>query len=166
VVLPFKLGPPDAPELPGGMLNLCFSSFLNAWWPLRHKPNVLFLHFSAMKRDHEGSLRLVADFLGCQPTEEQWPRVLEYTSFPWMKCHEEKFETIFAGAPGQPKIKALQHGGMVRKGDAGHAAEDGMTPEIAAAIRGELEVLVTDPAALCWLYEGGVVTGGGPGVEG
>eukprot|EP00972_Heterocapsa_arctica_P051765 7615096-Heterocapsa_arctica.AAC.1 len=46
-----------------------------------------------MKKDHEGSVRKIADFLGFKPTDEQWPKVLEYTSFSWMKAHEEKFES-------------------------------------------------------------------------
>ena len=34
--------------------------FLAAWWPLRREKNVLFLHYSEMKRDHEGSIRKIA----------------------------------------------------------------------------------------------------------
>ena len=45
----------DPVGVEGGMINTCFTSFVNAWWPLRREPNVLMLHFSDMKRDHEGS---------------------------------------------------------------------------------------------------------------
>ena len=40
---------------------------------------VLLLHYSDMKRDHEGSIRKIADFLGYKPTKEQWRKVLELT---------------------------------------------------------------------------------------
>ena len=65
-----------------------FFGFLAAWrWPLRGESNVLFLHFSDMKRDHEASISKEAEFLGVEPTADQWPAILEYTSFPWMKRH-------------------------------------------------------------------------------
>ena len=60
-VLPgFPNMPPEAVP-PGGLLTMLFFGFVNGWWPLRHKPNVLFLHFSEMKADHEGSVRKIAD---------------------------------------------------------------------------------------------------------
>ena len=40
--------PPEAVP-PGGLLTMLFFGFVNGWWPLRNKPNVLFLHFSEMK---------------------------------------------------------------------------------------------------------------------
>ena len=84
-VLPgFPNMPPEAVP-PGGLLTMLFFGFVNGWWPLRNKPNVLMLHFNDMKADHEGTIRKIAAFLGFKPTAEQWPRVLEYTSFPWMK---------------------------------------------------------------------------------
>ena len=84
-VLPgFPNMPPEAVP-PGGLLTMLFFGFVNGWWPLRNKPNVLMLHFNDMKADHEGTIRKIAAFLGFAPTAEQWPRVLEYTSFPWMK---------------------------------------------------------------------------------
>ena len=119
-------------------------------WPLRHKPNVLMLHFSDMKRDHEGTIRKVAAHLGITPTAEQWERILEYTSFPWMKANEDKFEigTILP-------FKLVESGGMVRKGKAGASREDGMTPEIAADIHSWAARMVTDEAARQWMFAGG-----------
>ena len=111
VVLSFRPGGPSAPELPGGMITAFFASFLNSWWPLRHKPNVHFVHFSELKKDHAGSIRNIADFLGFQPTNEQWPRILEYTSFPWMKANESKFEEVMCGK--DLDIPVLKSGAMV-----------------------------------------------------
>jgi hypothetical protein len=133
-----------------GMHERMFFGFLNAWWPLRDKPNVLFLHYSDMKRDHGGSIRQIAEFLEIEPTPEQWARILEYTSFPWMKRHEDKFEAITAG-----KVPILQRGAMVRKGEAGSARADGMTDEIAQDLRTVGERACPDAGALAWYYEGG-----------
>merc|ERR1719161_71948 len=150
VALKFKMGPPDSPDIPGGMLNMFFSSFINSWWPLRNEKNVLMMHFNDLKSDHEGSIRKIADFLGFHPTEEQWPKILEYTGFKWMKEHQEKFE-IHKLLP----FVLLNPGAMVRKGAVGKAAEDGMTPEVQDTIQKTLSELVTDKDALKWFYKGG-----------
>ena len=36
---------------------------IRTWWEIRHLPNVLFLHFSDMKKDMAGEMRRVAEFL-------------------------------------------------------------------------------------------------------
>ncbi|MEZ4385764.1 MAG: sulfotransferase domain-containing protein [Nannocystaceae bacterium] len=133
-----------------------FFGFVAAWWPLRHRANVLFLHFADMKRDHAGSIRAVADFLGVRPTAAQWPTILENTSFAWMKAHQEKFEMAECAA-----VQPLGPGSMVRKGQAGAAAEDGMTPAIAADLRARGRRILSDEAALAWLYGGGPLDGAG-----
>ncbi|MDE3028967.1 MAG: sulfotransferase domain-containing protein, partial [Paracoccaceae bacterium] len=132
-----------------GMQGMFFG-FLSAWWPMRDAPNVLFLHFSDMKRDHEGSIRKVAKFIGVEPAADQWPAILEYTSFPWMKRHEDKFEASTAG-----KVPILKSGAMIRKGEVGKAEADGMTEEISKHLRGLGTQICPDPAALKWFYEGG-----------
>ena len=59
------------------MINSLFTTFINNWWPHRHKPNVLVLHFADMKKDHDGSVRRIADFLGFKPSAEEWSKVFE-----------------------------------------------------------------------------------------
>ena len=73
-------------------LSAALFGFLQAWWPLRNQPNVLLLHFADMKRDHEGSLRQIADFIGARPTNQEWSAITEYTSFSWMNQHRIKFD--------------------------------------------------------------------------
>ena len=124
--------------------------FVAGWWPLRRQPNVLLMHFTDMKRDHEGSVRKIADFLGFEPAPSRWPAILEYTSFRWMKANERKFEIATAA-----EVPILEPGAMVRKGKAGAAHEDGVTPQISADIAALGRAIVTDPAALEWCYRGG-----------
>lgn len=127
-----------------------FFGFLAAWWPLRHEPNVMFIHFADMKQDHEGSVRKIAEFLGEEPNDDQWAKILEYTSFPWMKKNESKFEANTAG-----KVPILKSGAMIRKGEVGKAKADGMTDEISRHLRDVGSHICPDAAAVNWLYEGG-----------
>jgi hypothetical protein len=136
---------------PRGMQGMFFG-FLAASWPLRNAPNVLLMHFADMKKDLPGSIRKVAAFLGIRPTASQWATVDTYASFDWMKRHEAKFETL-AYTP----VPVLETGAMVRKGKSGAAHEDGMTPEIASHLRSFGSHILTDAAAMTWLYEGGKV---------
>jgi hypothetical protein len=126
--------------------------FVAAWWPLRHAKNVLLLHFSDMKADHEGSVRKIARFLGFRPTAKQWPRILEYTSFAWMKAHESKFELRTVGA-----VPILDSGAMVRKGKVGAANDDGVTSAISADVARIGREILKDDAALEWFYRGGAL---------
>lgn len=134
---------------PRGMQGMFFG-FLAAWWPLRHEPNVLMMHFADMKKDLHGSTRKVAAFLGIEPTPAQWAKIDTYASFDWMKQNEIKFEAI----PFTP-VPVLEAGAMVRKGKLGAAHEDGMTAAIANEVRAFGSRILSDPAALTWLYEGG-----------
>eukprot|EP00035_Acanthoeca_spectabilis_P019192 m.416208 g.416208 ORF g.416208 m.416208 type:complete len:222 (+) comp16830_c1_seq1:856-1521(+) len=128
-----------------------FWEFVKGWWPLRNKPNVLMLHFSEMKKDHKGSVEKIAKFLGYEPTAEQWPKILEYTSFPWMKENGIKFRAKTLGSD----VPALLPHAMVRKGAVGDAKADGMTDEIAADMKEWAMKMVGDEAAVQYLYEGG-----------
>lgn len=132
-----------------GLCDMLFG-FMAAWWPLRAQPNVLMIHFGELKRDYEGSLRKVADFLGFAPSEAQWTNILEYCSFPWMKAHQDKFELAKL-----TDVPVLVPGAMIRKGQVGAAGEDGMTQAIAARLRARGATILEDPRALDWHYHGG-----------
>lgn len=136
---------------PNGMQGMVFG-FLAQWWPLRHQPNVLMMHFTDMKQDLAGTVRKIARFLGISPSETDWPKIEEHASFAWMKKNESKFETH----PYAP-VQLLEPGSMIRKGQAGAAREDGMTDEISAHLRDVGSKILTDEAAIRWLYEGGAI---------
>jgi aryl sulfotransferase len=127
--------------------------FLAQWWPLRHEPNVLFVHYADLKREPEATIRQIADFLGFEVADNQWPAVLEYTSFSWMKEHEDRFELRTVG-----EIPILDPGGMIRKGQIGVSAEDGITPHISETIAGLGRAILSDPQAWQWCYEGGTIS--------
>ncbi len=132
------------------MLAEAVFGFLGAWWPLRNEPNVLLMHFSDMKADHEGSIRKIADFLGFEPRASEWPAILECTSFPWMKKNGDRFELR-----GVSEVPILESGAMVRKGRSGKAKDDGVTAEISAELARVGREALPDPDAFDWLYSGG-----------
>lgn len=123
--------------------------FLAAWWPLRHEPNVLLVHYADLKREPEANIRRIADFVGFEVSDASWPAILEYTSFAWMKANEGKFELSSVS-----EIPILDSGAMIRKGQTGASAEDGVTPQISAAIAEIGRSILTDPQAFEWCYQG------------
>ena len=146
---------PDFPSFYSEIIDVrgmqgAFFGFLKAWWAFRKEKNVLFMHFSDMKRDHQRSIRKIAKFLGIEPTADQWSAIMEYTSFAWMKQHEDKFEANTVG-----KVPALKSGAMIRKGEAGNAKADGMTDDISRHLREVGDRICPDAAAVNWLYQGG-----------
>lgn len=62
---------------------------ISTWWAARHLPNVMLVHFAALKADPEGEMRRIAAFLECDIPEDRWPAILEHCSFDYMKAHAE-----------------------------------------------------------------------------
>lgn len=134
-----------------GMQGMFFG-FLAAWWPHRHKSNVLFLHYADMKKDHAASLRKIADFLAIYPDDKAWQEIQTYTGFKWMKEHAEKFEPA-----SENSVPVLESGAMIRKGQVGTAKEDGMNEEISAHLYAAGKLIFPNQEALDWLYKGGEI---------
>ncbi len=63
---------------------------VRSWWQIRHLPNVMFIHFTELKRDMPGEIRRIASFLDIPIDESRWPSILEYCSFNWMKLNATK----------------------------------------------------------------------------
>lgn len=62
-----------------------FWDSLRSWWQIRALPNVLFVHFNALKRDMPGEMQRIAAFLDIPIDEARWPDIVSYCSFDWMK---------------------------------------------------------------------------------
>jgi aryl sulfotransferase len=56
-----------------------------SWWAIRDLPNVLFIHFNDLKQDMPAQMRRIAQFLDIEVRPENWPRIIEYCTFDWMK---------------------------------------------------------------------------------
>ncbi len=62
---------------------------VRSWWAIRNLPNVLFVHFANLKRDPNGEIGRIADFLDIHLGDAEWDAVLEHSSFDYMKAHAE-----------------------------------------------------------------------------
>ncbi|MEX2239049.1 MAG: sulfotransferase domain-containing protein [Dehalococcoidia bacterium] len=56
-----------------------------SFWKFRHLPNVLLVHYADLKADTEGQMRRVADFVGIEVEEENWPELVAAAGFEAMR---------------------------------------------------------------------------------
>ncbi len=63
---------------------------VDSWWNIRHLPNLLLVHFAALKRDMEGEIRKIASFLDLPSAELNWEAILEHCGFDYMKAHADQ----------------------------------------------------------------------------
>ncbi len=110
------------------------------YWAQRHRPNVLIVSFKSMKRDLQGAVRKVAQFLDIQAPEELINVVTEQSSFAYMKGIDHKFR-MGKIIPWRPE------GAMMRKGTQGGSSEllsRERQREMDAYFRAELKRLGSD----------------------
>lgn len=86
------------------------------YWAQRRRPNVLVLSFKEMKRDLEGTVRRVAEFLDVRLGADELALVCEKASFEYMQTVDEKFE-VWNIIPWHSKTT------MMRKGKQGGSSE-------------------------------------------
>ncbi|XP_071478960.1 sulfotransferase 1A1-like [Diadema antillarum] len=55
------------------------------WWRRRNHPNVLFLKYEDMKKDHRGAVEQVASFMGKSLSDDVIDRIVEASTFSAMK---------------------------------------------------------------------------------
>jgi len=63
---------------------------IRSWWNIRHLPNVLLIHFDALKRDMPGEIRRIAGFLDIPIDESRFPAIIEHCGFDYMKANAAK----------------------------------------------------------------------------
>ena len=97
---------------------------VKSWWPYRDHEKVLLLRYKDLKRALGAGVDQIAAFLGWELTPEQKAKVLKYSSFDWMKAHDEKFsgQTESGKAPFKP-------GRFIRQGKVG-AYKELITPAL------------------------------------
>lgn len=68
--------------------NVPFGSYFDRvleWWEHRNEPNVLFLKYEDLKKDTEGQIQRIAQFLGYNLSAEEINNIREKTTFSAMK---------------------------------------------------------------------------------
>ena len=120
------------------------------WWAARDLPNLKLIHFNDLKRDPEGQIRALAEFLGCEVAQDRWPVILEHCSFDWMKANAEKV-TPLAGAIFEGGAKVF-----INKGTNGRWRDVLTAEDVAAYERRAWAEL--GPECARWLAEGSLAT--------
>ncbi len=117
---------------------------VRSWWPHRDDPNVLWLRYEDMKEDLEMTLDRILDFLGHELTPTQRERVLEHSSFAWMKKNAGRFTRICDWG-----VNLFKPGGFIRKGQIG-GYRALMSPEQEQRILARAQAML-EPACLDFL---------------
>jgi hypothetical protein len=97
---------------------------VKSWWPYRDHEKVMLLRYKDLKRDLAAGIDQIAVFLGWELNSEQKSKVLEYSSFNWMKAHDVKF----SGQTESGKA-SFKPGRFIRQGKVG-AYKELLTPEL------------------------------------
>jgi hypothetical protein len=87
-----------------------WATFVDGYWRVRDRDNVLFLTYEEMKKDLTGTVRQIARFLKIDLTDDEVGAVVRQSSFDHMKTIEHKFET------GMMVPWAKPRGAMIRRG--------------------------------------------------
>jgi aryl sulfotransferase len=155
---PGRVGPPIEPP-PAAILDYyrrwfdCdgypfwpFWENVRSWWQVRDLPNVKLIHFNDMKRDLEGSIREIAEFLEIALDAAKLPEIVEHCRFDYMKSHAECVA---------PLGGMLWEGGaktFINKGTNGRWCDTLTAADVAAYGQRALAELGSDCAA--WLAAG------------
>lgn len=86
-----------------------------SWMKVRDRENVLFLTYEELSADRRAAVLRIAEFCGVRLSAPQLDRILERTSFEFMKLHESKFDYISELV----RDMGLSEGQYIRKGEAG-----------------------------------------------
>ena len=60
---------------------------IQTWWEIRDLPNVMLIHFGALKKDMPGEIRQIAEYLDIPIDETKWDDILHHCGFDYMKAH-------------------------------------------------------------------------------
>jgi len=93
-----------------------WAEHLAGWWAVRREPNVLFITYEDLKRDHAGMVRKIAEFMGVDLTPAELAAVVEQSTFASMKAAQHKFEPELMVPWGK-------EGAMMRRGASGGSSE-------------------------------------------
>jgi hypothetical protein len=89
------------------------------WWENRHNLNVMFLTYEELTRDRERAIKKIIDFCGKKVEPEKFSRIMERSSFAFMKQHEDKFDSLL----GRALDFNFKTGSFIRKAQAGQWKE-------------------------------------------
>lgn len=119
---------------------------VRTWWAAKDRPNVKLVHFAALKTDLRGEMRAIADFLGCEISQDRWPDVIKHCSFDYMKDTAENVAPL-GGAVFDGGARTFMNKGVNGRW------RDVLTPEDSAAYEARA-VAELGPECALWLATG------------
>jgi aryl sulfotransferase len=123
-------------------------SHLAEWWPLRHRPEVLFVHFDDLLGDLAGQMRRIAAFLEIDVPEPRWTDVVRRATFEEMRERADEVVPVAGVFEGGGR-------GFLHSGTNGRWRSVLSDAERAAYDRRVQAVLPPDAAA--WMAGGGAL---------
>jgi hypothetical protein len=87
-----------------------WSDFTDSYWRWRDRPNVLFITYEEMNDDTTSAIKKIAKLMGVELTEDELAKVVELSSFDYMKSVDHMFY------PGEIGPFGDGSGRMVRQG--------------------------------------------------
>ncbi len=70
---------------------------IRSWWQLRHQPNVLLVHYSALQTHRLEQLHRIANFIGTPVDDSRIDAILQHCSFDYMKEHASRYVPMGTG---------------------------------------------------------------------
>lgn len=111
------------------------------YWAMRDKPNVLILTYSEMKRDLQGTIRRVADFLGATLSPDALAKVQKQCTFAYMKSIDDRFVPVSKDFMPWGSMQMMREG---RSGNSGEFISREQQQRIDLHFKAELQRLGSD----------------------
>lgn len=136
------------------MLYDLYFAYIKQWWPLRHEPNVLLLHYSDANTDLRGTVQKLAHFYEVELNDAELDIVTDKCSLAHMKKHSELF--MYAN----PLNAAYEGGYILHSGATTRTGRNGdgkqvLSEEQQARWSRAMEEELPDPAMRKWAMAGG-----------
>lgn len=87
---------------------------IKSWWPHFNHERLLWLRYEDMLQDLSYAIDRITGFLDWRLATENRARVIEYSSFQWMKEHTEKFDRT------KSSESSFKPNSFIRKGQVGN----------------------------------------------
>jgi len=141
-------------------LQVFLTEFLAAWWPYRNQENVLFVHYANLISNSYEELGKIADFLGVKLDNSALAKVVEHTSFQYMKSHSGKFSLRhvfddFKARGKMPQEVFFMAGDLISTGP-GRDGKNDLGEHLVQRIEREVERMF-GPVIARWIEKGGPV---------
>lgn len=120
--------------------------YVRSFWPYRHLPNILMVHYSDLLADLDGEMRRIADFLKIEVPDQLWPALIDAANFTSMKNNADIL------APQSAKNEWKDTSNFFYKGTDGQWQSELGEEELALYYRAMSDNL--EPELINWLENG------------